>query len=246
MSVAAKNPLKISELARECGLPISTIRHYINERLLGNPRKTSKNMAYYDHDSIPRISLIKKLQDELYLPLNVIGKLLKASDEDCSFEVYNRIVEVRKRLTEHTDLLPEMASIPHSEVFPHLALTEDEMLTLEKLGAISPEVKDGERFYDEVDYRIIKALSDFRTAGFTAELGFSTDDLIVYLEIMKDLARLEFSMFGSRVSKDLSVAQIADLIGKGLSTVDEIMTSLHHKFLTAEFRNREKSAKGKT
>jgi len=61
---------------------------------------------------------------------------------------------------------------------------------------------------------------------------------------MKDLARLEFSMFGSRVSRDLSVDEIADLIGKGLSTVDEIMTSLHHKFLTAEFRKMEKSAKG--
>jgi len=72
------------------------------------------------------------------------------------------------------------------------------------------------------------------------------DDLIVYLKTMKNLARLELSMFGSRVSKDLSGAKIADLIGKGLSTVDEIMTSLHHKFLTAEFRNREKSAKGKT
>jgi len=69
------------------------------------------------------------------------------------------------------------------------------------------------------------------------------DDLIVYLKIMKDLARLEFSMFGSRVIKDLSGDEIADFIGKGLSTVDDIITSLHHKFLTAEFRNREKSAK---
>ena len=99
MSSAAKKLLKISDLARESGLPISTVRHYSNEGLLGTPRKTSKNMAYYDHDSIPKISLIKKLQDELYLPLKVIGKLLKPSEEDPSFEIYNLIVEVRKRLT---------------------------------------------------------------------------------------------------------------------------------------------------
>ena len=244
MTSVAKKLMKISDLASESGLPISTVRHYINEGLLGNPRKTSKNMAYYDRDSIPRISLIKRLQNELFLPLKVIKKLLLAR-EDLSFGDYDIIVEVRKRLSEYDNLLPQMAGIPHSEVMKHMALTEEEMLTLQELGVVCPEVKEGERAYDEVDYRTLKALSDFRASGFSADLGFSTDDLGLYLRIIKTLAKIESRLFTSRIAKGRSAEEIADLIRKGLPAVNEVISSLHHKFMMEELKGMEESAKEK-
>ena len=238
MATISKKLLKISELAEECGLPISTIRHYINEGLLENPRKTSKNMAYYDRDSIPKISLIKRLQDELYLPLKVIKRLLEGREE-LSFDDYDLFVEVRKRLAEYEDLLPEMASVPHAEVMKHLALTEDEMLTLEGIGVISPEIKESVKYYNEVDYRTIKALSDFRASGFSADLGFSTDDLGVYIRLIKDLVKIESRLFAERTAKKLSAQEIAELIRNGLPAVNEIISSLHHKFMLEEIKEME-------
>ncbi len=245
MSSIAKKMLKISELAGECGLPVSTIRHYINEGLLGKPSKSSKNMAYYDRESIPKISFVKRLQDELFLPLRIIKKLLKDTDE-LPFDDYNLIVEVRKRLAEHTDLLPEMASISLLEIVRHLALTEQEIEELEKLGVVTPETKNGEKYYDEVDYKIIKSLSDVRVSGFSADMGFSTDDLKVYLEKARDLVSFESRLFVERITKDQSAEEIVELIKKGLPAANELMSSLRDKLMVEILKDMEQSAKEKT
>jgi len=244
MPPLSKKQLKISDLSKESGLPVSTIRHYINEGLLGTPRKTSKNMAYYDRDSLAKIALIKSLQDELKLSLKEIKELLTASKGDPSYEAYNLVVEVKKRLAENTGFLPKMTGLPHSEVFPHLTLTEEEMLAIEKMGAISPEVKDGEKYYDEVDYRVIKALSDARASGFSKEFGFSTDDLDVYVRMMKEIARRDAIIFAQRIAlSGKSPEEIAELMNKGLLAVDEIISSLHQKFAIEALKEMEKTAR---
>ncbi|MEN8244517.1 MAG: pyridoxal-phosphate dependent enzyme [Thermodesulfobacteriota bacterium] len=77
--------LKISQLARRAGVSIPTVKHYVREGLLPRPKKTSRNMAYYSEANINRIRLIKKLQKEKYLPLDVIKRLMdtgKALDEE--------------------------------------------------------------------------------------------------------------------------------------------------------------------
>ncbi len=45
--------------------------------LLRKPKKTSRNMAYYDESHIEQLKLIKRLRTESYLPLHVIKKVLK-------------------------------------------------------------------------------------------------------------------------------------------------------------------------
>lgn len=245
MGIIAKKKLKISELAEECGLPASTIRHYFNEGLLGKPKKSSRNMAYYDREYIPKISLIKHLQDELFLPLRVIKKLLKGTDK-LSFDDYNLILEVRKRLAEHTDLLPEMAGIPISKITQHLAVTADEMEQLESLGLVSPSLKNGDKYYDEKDYRIIKSLSDIRALGFSPEVGFSVDRLEIYLEMVRDLVEFESRMFVERITEDQSADEIVDLIKKGLPAANELVSSLRDKFMTEILNGLEESARDKS
>ena len=71
--------LKISELADQSGVPVATIRHYLREGLLPEPVKTSRNMAYYPPEFVDRIKLIKRLQEERFLPLKAIKTVL---DED--------------------------------------------------------------------------------------------------------------------------------------------------------------------
>jgi len=69
---------KIGEIARKTGVSPSTIKYYIAEGLLPKPKKTSRNMAYYDASYISRIKMIKELQSKRYLPLKVIKKILQA------------------------------------------------------------------------------------------------------------------------------------------------------------------------
>jgi len=69
--------MKISELVKSTGVSKETIHYYIREGLLRKPRKTGRNVAQYSEDYIEQIRTIKALQDNHYLPLSVIKKVLK-------------------------------------------------------------------------------------------------------------------------------------------------------------------------
>ena len=65
----------MGELAEASGVPVPTIKHYLRDGLLGGADevvKTSRNMAWYPPDYVERIQLIKRLQEERFLPLRAI------------------------------------------------------------------------------------------------------------------------------------------------------------------------------
>ena len=66
----------MSELAERSGVSAGTIKHYLREGLLGEGDdivRTSRNMAYYPPEYVERIRLIKRLQEDRFMPLRVIG-----------------------------------------------------------------------------------------------------------------------------------------------------------------------------
>ena len=71
--------LKMSELADASGVSAGTIKHYLREGLLGDEDgivRTSRNMAWYPPEYVDRIRLIKRLQEERFLPLRLIKEAL--------------------------------------------------------------------------------------------------------------------------------------------------------------------------
>jgi DNA-binding transcriptional MerR regulator len=71
--------LKMSELAEASGVSAGTIKHYLREGLLGDDEgivRTSRNMAWYPAEYVERIRLIKRLQEERFLPLRLIKEAL--------------------------------------------------------------------------------------------------------------------------------------------------------------------------
>ena len=69
----------MSELAERSGVSAGTIKHYLREGLLGSEDevvRTSRNMAYYPPEFVERVRLIKRLQEERFMPLRVIRELI--------------------------------------------------------------------------------------------------------------------------------------------------------------------------
>ncbi|MEW5734003.1 MAG: MerR family transcriptional regulator [Thermodesulfobacteriota bacterium] len=238
-----KEMLKIGELARESGFPVSTIRHYLNVGLLGAPRQKNKNMAYYGRDILDRLSLIKRLKDELLLPLGQIRNILNASP-NLSLEEMDRFIEIRRRLETDSDLLPCTGIIPEEEIVINLHLTREELAVMEDMGVVRPVRKGGAKFFTELDYRIIKAFSDCREAGLTAEIGFPADDLIIFLQAIRDLVKIESRVFMSRVKKIASADLIASLIKKGLPAVENLIGALHSKYMMEVMEDLESGLPG--
>ncbi len=77
--MSARPGMKMSELAEASGVSAGTIKHYLREGLLGGEEgivRTSRNMAWYPPQYVERIRLIKRLQEERFLPLRLIKELL--------------------------------------------------------------------------------------------------------------------------------------------------------------------------
>ena len=96
--------LKMSELADASGVSAGTIKHYLREGLLGDGEgvvRTSRNMAWYPPEYVDRIRLIKRLQEERFLPLRLIKELLEErpprtprADVDLPGNVLDRLAEL--------------------------------------------------------------------------------------------------------------------------------------------------------
>jgi DNA-binding transcriptional MerR regulator len=96
--------LKMSELADASGVSAGTIKHYLREGLLGDEEgivRTSRNMAWYPPEYVERIRLIKRLQEERFLPLRLIKDALAErpprtprSEVDLPPNVLDRLAEL--------------------------------------------------------------------------------------------------------------------------------------------------------
>jgi DNA-binding transcriptional MerR regulator len=104
--------LRMSELAEASGVSTGTIKHYLREGLLPEPVRTSRNMAYYPPDFVERIRLIKRLQEERFLPLRLIKGVL----EDA-----------------------ERPRIPRAEVAQRFDLPQNVLDRLGEIGVLSPD-----------------------------------------------------------------------------------------------------------
>jgi DNA-binding transcriptional MerR regulator len=104
--------LRMSELAEASGVSTGTIKHYLREGLLPEPVRTSRNMAYYPPDFVERIRLIKRLQEERFMPLRLIKGVLEDAD--------------RPR-------------IPRKEVAQRFELPGNVLDRLEEIGVLSPD-----------------------------------------------------------------------------------------------------------
>jgi DNA-binding transcriptional MerR regulator len=102
----------MSELAEASGVSTGTIKHYLREGLLPEPVRTSRNMAYYPPDFVERIRLIKRLQEERFMPL----KLIKGVLDDA-----------------------ERPRIPRTEVQQRFELPANVLDRLEEIGVLTPE-----------------------------------------------------------------------------------------------------------
>ncbi|HUT52837.1 MAG TPA: TetR family transcriptional regulator [bacterium] len=69
--------MKIRELAQAAGVPRSTIQFYLREGLLHAPIKTGRTMAYYDEGHLKKLKLIKRLKQDLRMPIAFLKKELK-------------------------------------------------------------------------------------------------------------------------------------------------------------------------
>ena len=167
--------MKISELAERTGVPKETIHYYIREGVLRKPRKTGRNKADYNESYVEQIRIIKRLQDNYFLPLSVIKNIIKqlkkqSRSEQSSFQF----------LSEHfrpLDLLLSNEVVGKEAFWEATGLGRKYIDLYQDWGVITVEEKGGMSVYSKDDVIIGKLIAGMGRLGFVPRNGANPEDL---------------------------------------------------------------------
>ncbi|HEY2438148.1 MAG TPA: MerR family transcriptional regulator [Solirubrobacteraceae bacterium] len=223
--------LKMSELAERSGVSAGTIKHYLREGLLGNGdevKRTSRNMAYYPPDFVERIQLIKRLQEERFMPLRVIRQVMGADPERAG-----RLIELEDRILERAVKAGESGRVSRARVGAAYDVPRNVLDRLEELGILTPNA----RGYDADDVAIIEAISRFRAGGYEEAIGFTVYDTLRYRDALAPLVEEEVSVLLDRLAGQVEVERAVEIIASGTEPLRDLIGAMHSKLLLAALRS---------
>jgi len=227
----------MGELARASGVSAATIKHYLREGLLPEPVRTSRNMAYYPPDFVDRIRVIKRLQEERFMPLKLIKGVL---DEDP--ERVEALIELEDRILERAvSARAEDRRVSAAETRRRYEIPQNVLDRLAELGVLSPT----SRGYDADDVQIIEAISRFRAGGYDEAIGFTVYDTLRYREALQPLVEEEVRVLLERLPGEVDTDRAAEIIASGAEPLRELIGAMHSKMLLAELRSQRELRRGR-
>jgi len=227
--VAADNGLlRMRELAAASGVPAPTIKHYLREGLLPEPVKTSRNMAYYPPEFIERIKLIKRLQEERFMPLKAIKNVL---DEDP--DRARAMLELGDQILDRA-LAGERSRTSAAEVRKRYGMPKEVLDRLAEIGVLTPN----SRGYTPSDVTIIEAISSFRAGGYDEQVGFTVYDTLRYKAAVEELVRQEVDVVMDRLAGEVPPERVVELLEAGAQPLKDFIAALHTKLMVAELERR--------
>jgi DNA-binding transcriptional MerR regulator len=230
MTTASNDMMKMAELAERSGVSAATIKHYLREGLLGPDDgvvRTSRNMAYYPAEFVERVRLIKRLQEERFMPLRVIRELIGSDPQRAA-----RLIELEDRIIELAVAARERGRVSRARVRETYDVPTNVLDRLEELGVLTPNG----RGYDADDVQIIAAISRFRAGGYEQAIGFTVYDTLRYRQALEPLVEEEVRVLLDRLAGKVDVERAAEIISSGAEPLRELIGAMHSKLLLAELR----------
>lgn len=219
------------DLCARTGLSRQTIHFYVAQGLIDPPRKTGQTMGYYNEAHVERLLLIRKLQEENFLPLPAIRAML--ADEHAGFSRAQRHVlsEVKQKLTAAA-LGPEPPAELLSVVLARCGLARREATELAEAGLLHISGRGAKAKVSAEGAWLLELWAEVRSAGFTRELGFGPELLAlfergiaqIFEEEKQILARLAAMLPGAKGAE-----QVAEMVDRALPLVHAFLVRAHQR-----------------
>ncbi|HEX5224912.1 MAG TPA: MerR family transcriptional regulator [Solirubrobacteraceae bacterium] len=223
--------LKMSELSERSGVSPGTIRYYLREGLLGGGEdvvRTSRNMAYYPAEYVARIALIKRLQEERFMPLRVIRGALEDDPDRVQ-----ALIELEDRILERARASVEAGGrVSRREVADRYGVPRNVLDRLAEIGVLTPN----QRGYERDDVKIIEAIASFRAGGYEETLGFTVYDTLRYRTTLQPLVEEEVGALLGRLAGEVDVERAMEMVAAGVEPLRELIGAMHSMLLLAELR----------
>jgi DNA-binding transcriptional MerR regulator len=229
-ATATNGMLKMSELAERSGVSAATIKHYLREGLLGSDDevvRTSRNMAYYPPEFVERVRLIKRLQEERFMPLRVIREVIASDPARAA-----RLIELEDRILERAIAARETDRVSRARVRETYDVPQNVLDRLEELEVLTPNA----RGYEADDVQIIEAISRFRAGGYEQAIGFTVYDTLRYRQALVPLVEQEVRVLLDRLAGTVEVERAVEIISSGAEPLRELVGAMHSKLLLGALR----------
>lgn len=220
--------LKMSELVEASGVSGATIKHYLREGLLPEPIKTSRNMAWYRPETVERIEVIKRLQEERFMPLRAIRTVLAEDPEQAK-----ALLEVEDRIMDRA-FATERKRTSAAEVREAYCMPAEVLDRLAEIGILTPNT----RGYSPSDVSIIEAISRFRASGYDEKTGFTVYDTLRYRRALEALVKEEVDVLMERLEGEVEPDRAVELIEAGAEPLRDFIAALHTKLMVEEVERR--------
>lgn len=249
---------RMKDLCDASGLGRQAIHFYIREGLLPEGHKTGRNMAYYTSAHLDRLRLIRRLQDEQFLPLKAIRAVLSAYEDDdeaggepldgegvFSPAQKRLIAAVQQRLKTTLGSAQPEKTTPVAPLLARLGVDPQDFVELVDLGLIavtntgsknkrsrtSPALSADARMRED-DVWLIELLTSLRKLGLSRELGFLPADLTIMDDAVSALFRKETKLLRKRLAH-VDAETAATLVEHALPIMNQLLVRLHE----AKIRN---------
>jgi len=220
----------MKDLERATGVGREAIRFYLREGLLPEPERPARNVAYYDEACVARIRLIKELQQKRFLPLHVI-KAIVTGDASPSPREVEALLQLDERLSPGSGDSAALRSERLSGLATRTGLPVREIRELAAAGAIEIVTRDGDQWLDDAAIRIVELWAEGRRAGFTADRGFGPEQIRLYVDMLRLLAREELRLFTRTLGNGIDADEAARMAEQGIELGNRLIALLRRAIL---------------
>ncbi|MBI5115979.1 MerR family transcriptional regulator [Candidatus Poribacteria bacterium] len=217
--------LRISQLAKLAGVPIPTIKHYLNEGLLPRPTKTGRTMSYYGNDCIDRVRLIKRLRTDRFLPLSVIKRIIESG---ASLEGE---VALGEALMNVSALAPSTGATLRRQIAKETEYPLSKIDKMEALGLIRPRMTPRGKEYDQIDCKIISLMRQREEAGLPFD--YSLEMMSMYRAHIRQIVKEDARLFVRRMLKNTSASDAARYVREGDKALAAFMPLIKAKLVSS-------------
>jgi DNA-binding transcriptional MerR regulator len=209
--------MKMKELESRTGVNREAIRYYIREGLLPQPNKPKRNVAEYEDKHVERTLLIKRLQDEHFLPLKVVKEVIDKVARAPSLSQ----AALAQLLPELINDTGEQKPSTVAKLAKQSGLSKEELLSMASVGAIAISTQNK---ISARDVEIVKLWA-------TAQRGYNNEFLAKFVDLARQWANFEAPHFLESFkdsSDDVATEEAAAALGaRGIEIGGQLMSLMH-------------------
>ena len=227
--------MKISELAKTTGVPKQTIHYYIRSGLLPKPRKLGSNSADYDESYAQRIRVIKELQNDFFLPLPVIKKILWEHRSASKQALLKLRMEYFRPMEQYlgTGVTGDQAYLEAT------GLASRWLPQLKEWGLISDRRENGHSVYSQDDVMIGRVMVNMANLGINRANNFRPDKTMPFLvDVFRQVAKDMIADFQS-ATVNMKNSERAELAKSGHEIMGVLFYHLYRKYAREILENQD-------